>query len=130
MSNSKDKDKPIVNEKTGMRYPPLNDLIARAHNKYELVIATATRAREIVAGKDPLVAVRINNPITIATEEIYEDKVKLHNPSFDGDIEPDHLQEKEAVEEVIAANPSIEPDAVEDEILEEKQEETSQDLFE
>ena len=35
-------------EASGFRYPPLNDLIDKAQNKYELCIATAKRARELV----------------------------------------------------------------------------------
>lgn len=71
------------NNSKGMRYPALNDLIKRANNKYELVLATAKRAREIIDGKDPLVHVVINNPISIATEEIAEDLVKLDNKVLD-----------------------------------------------
>jgi DNA-directed RNA polymerase subunit omega len=64
-------------EASGLRYPPLNDLIDKAQNKYELCIATAKRARELVAGEDPLVKVTIDNPISVATEEIAEDEVKI-----------------------------------------------------
>jgi DNA-directed RNA polymerase subunit omega len=64
-------------EASGLRYPPLNDLIDKAENKYELCIATAKRARELVAGEDPLVKVTIDNPISVATEEIAEDEVKI-----------------------------------------------------
>ena len=35
--------------KKGMRYPALNDLIAKANNKYELVLATAKRIQDAVA---------------------------------------------------------------------------------
>ncbi|WP_329888034.1 DNA-directed RNA polymerase subunit omega [Pseudoramibacter faecis] len=64
-------------EASGLRYPPLNDLIDKAQNKYELCIATAKRARELVAGEDPLVKVIIDNPISVATEEIAEDEVRI-----------------------------------------------------
>lgn len=69
--------------KKGMRYPPLNDLVSRAHNKYELVLAAAKRAREIVDGKEPLIPYEVNNPISIATDEIEYDYVKLKNPKLD-----------------------------------------------
>lgn len=65
------------NKKTGLRYPAINDMIAKAENKYELVLATSKRAREIVSGSDPLVKIDIDNPISIATKEIYEDAVKI-----------------------------------------------------
>lgn len=58
-----------------MRYPALNTLIKKADNKYSLVLATAKRAREIIEGDDPLVKIRIDNPVTIATNEIAEDMV-------------------------------------------------------
>lgn len=70
----------------GMRYPALNDLIAKANNKYELVLATAKRARQLVDKAEPLVKITIDNPISIATEEIAEGKVILHNPEFSEDV--------------------------------------------
>lgn len=66
----------------GMRYPAINDLIDKATNKYELVLATAKRAREIVDGSEPLVKITIDNPVSIATAEIAEELVTLVNPSF------------------------------------------------
>ena len=82
--------------KKGMRYPALNDLIAKANNKYELVLATAKRAREIVDGADPLVKITIDNPISIATAEIAEGLVTLENPCFDEELgeiaEPSNLK--------------------------------------
>jgi len=58
-----------------MRYPALNDLIAKADNKYSLVLATAKRAREIIDGDEPLVKITIDNPVTIATNEIAENMI-------------------------------------------------------
>lgn len=58
-----------------MRYPALNDLISKAENKYSLVLATAKRAREIVDGDEPLVKIKIDNPVTIATNEIAEEMI-------------------------------------------------------
>lgn len=66
-----------TNKKTGLRYPAINDLVAKADNKYELVLATAKRAREIVDGNDPLVIIDVNNPVSIATKEIDEDVVRI-----------------------------------------------------
>ncbi len=63
----------------GMRYPAINDLIEKADNKYALVLATAKRAREIIAGEEPLVKIEIDNPVSIATAEIAEDQVKIVN---------------------------------------------------
>ena len=70
-----------------MRYPALNDLISKAENKYSLVLATAKRAREIVDGDEPLVKIKIDNPVTIATNEIAEDMIhcvhKINEPETD-----------------------------------------------
>lgn len=60
----------------GMRYPAINDLISKASNKYELVLATARRAREIVEGDEPLVKITIDNPVSIATAEVAQDLVR------------------------------------------------------
>ncbi|MDD3306655.1 MAG: DNA-directed RNA polymerase subunit omega [Acetobacterium sp.] len=74
-----------------MRYPALNDLIIKAENKYSLVLATAKRAREIVDGDEPLVKIKIDNPVTIATNEIAEDMIhcvhKVHEPEADHHLE-------------------------------------------
>lgn len=63
-------------ESKGMRYPAINDLISKASNKYELVLATAKRAREIIDGNEPLVKITIDNPVSIATAEIAQDLVR------------------------------------------------------
>ncbi len=81
--------KPTISDsyiQKGMRYPAINDLIGKAHNKYELVLATAKRAREVVDGDEPLVKITIDNPVSIATMEIAEDLVTLHNPAFDEEL--------------------------------------------
>ena len=70
-------------KKEGLRYPPLNDLIHHVHNKYELVLAASKRAREIVDGKDPFIKAGIENPISIATEEIDEGLIDFENPVLD-----------------------------------------------
>lgn len=60
----------------GMRYPALNSLIAKASNKYELALATAKRARELIDGKEAFVKITIDNPVSIATAEIDQELVK------------------------------------------------------
>ena len=64
-------------EAKGLRYPAINEMIEKASNKYELVIATAKRARELIDDAQPLVKMDIDNPVSIATREIYEDKVHI-----------------------------------------------------
>ena len=64
-------------EAKGLRYPAINEMIEKASNKYELVIATAKRARELIDDAQPLVNMDIDNPVSVATREIYEDKVRI-----------------------------------------------------
>lgn len=59
-----------------MRYPALNELIAKADNKYSLVIIVAKRARQIVERGIPAFE-EIQNPVSIATREIAEGKLKF-----------------------------------------------------
>ena len=47
-------------------------------SRYSIVIATATRARQIIAGDEPMIAKAYNKkPLSIAVEELYEQKVKI-----------------------------------------------------
>lgn len=57
--------------------PTVNELLEKAANRYELVIATARRAREIAAGDKPKTDVKEESPVTLAANEIAEGKVKI-----------------------------------------------------
>ena len=57
--------------------PTVTELLKRAANRYELVIATARRARQIAAGATPLVDTKEESPVTIAAIEIAEGKVSV-----------------------------------------------------
>lgn len=57
--------------------PTVNDLLEKATNRYELVIATARRAREIAAGDKPKTDVKEDSPVTLAANEIAEGKVQI-----------------------------------------------------
>ena len=47
-------------------------------SRYSIVHATAKRARQIIAGDEPLVkAKNANKPLSIAIEELYESKIKI-----------------------------------------------------
>lgn len=78
-----------------MRYPALNDLISKAGNKYSLVLATAKRAREIVEGDEPLVKIKIDNPVTIATNEISEAMIHcVHKVQVEDELESIEIGEE------------------------------------
>ena len=57
--------------------PSVSELLTKANNRYELVIATARRARQIAAGATPLVDTNEESPVTIAAIEIAEGKVLI-----------------------------------------------------
>ncbi|MBP3831780.1 MAG: DNA-directed RNA polymerase subunit omega [Clostridia bacterium] len=55
--------------------PTVNELLNHAENRYALVIATSKRAREIAKGDEPLTKTEDKSPVTIAAEEIADEKV-------------------------------------------------------
>ncbi|WP_058485308.1 DNA-directed RNA polymerase subunit omega [Defluviitalea phaphyphila] len=60
-NNSTDEDTPII------------------VSRYSIVIAAAKRARQIVEGENPLVDVKVNKPVSIAVEELYQGKIIIKN---------------------------------------------------
>lgn len=61
-------------------------------SRYSIVIATAKRARQLIAGEEPMVYSHSKKPLSIAVEELYESKVKI-------------LSEEELEEEVLEEQP-------------------------
>ena len=57
--------------------PTVAELLKKANNRYELVIATARRARQIASGAKPLTDVKEESPVTLAANEIAEGKVTI-----------------------------------------------------
>ncbi len=47
------------------------------NSRYSIVLATSKRARQIIAGDDPLVKYALNKPLSIAVDEVYQGKVKI-----------------------------------------------------
>lgn len=46
-------------------------------SRYSIVIATAKRARQLVAGVEPSIAADGRKPLSIAIDELYKSKVKI-----------------------------------------------------
>lgn len=46
-------------------------------SRYSIVLATAKRARQIIAGDSPLVDEEGKKPLSIAVDELYQSKVKI-----------------------------------------------------
>ena len=57
--------------------PTVVELLTKSKNRYELVIATSKRARQISNGDKPLTSVNEVSPVTLAANEIAEGKVKI-----------------------------------------------------
>ena len=55
--------------------PSVTELLTKADNRYELVIATARRARQIAKGDKAMTNVKEESPVTLAANEIAEGKV-------------------------------------------------------
>ena len=47
------------------------------NSRYSIVLATAKRARQIIAGDAPMVDISCQKPVSIAVEELYDGKVKI-----------------------------------------------------
>ncbi|MBR6504222.1 MAG: DNA-directed RNA polymerase subunit omega [Clostridia bacterium] len=57
--------------------PSVTELLKKVNNRYELVIATSKRARQISNGETPLVNTDEESTVTIASIEIAEGKVNV-----------------------------------------------------
>ena len=55
--------------------PAMSELLNKVDSRYTLVIAAAKRARQLNDGADKLTEVESAKDVTIAINEIYEDKV-------------------------------------------------------
>ncbi len=52
-----------------------SDLNSNITSRYIIVIAAAKRARQIIAGENPLVKTNDNKAVSIAVKELYENKL-------------------------------------------------------
>lgn len=57
--------------------PSVAELLEKAENRYELVIATSKRARQLAGGAVQLTNVKEESKVTIAANEIAEGKVSI-----------------------------------------------------
>ena len=76
--------------------PTVTELLKKAKNRYELVIATSKRARQIAMGDEPLTKVKEESPVTLAANEIAEGKVTIIR---DEDNEEEKKEENEVENE-------------------------------
>lgn len=55
--------------------PTLTDLLQKVNNRFELVIMTSKRARQIASGELTFLNIDEKSPVTLAANEILEGKV-------------------------------------------------------
>ncbi len=60
-----------------MIYPPITELVKKTGSRYALVIETAKRTRQLVEGAQKLSDVDTSKDVTVAVNEIYEDKIEF-----------------------------------------------------
>ena len=73
--------------------PSVSELLTKAQNRYELVIATARRARQIAIGDETLTKVKEESAVTLAANEIAEGKVKIIPPKEEEKVEEEEKGE-------------------------------------
>lgn len=77
-----------------MLYPSINDLLKKTDSRYALVNEVAKRARQLVDGSDVLVDTKDIKPVSIATFEVFEEKVTYKMTFFeDFDLNVEENQE-------------------------------------
>jgi len=59
-----------------MIYPPIAELLKKVDSRYSLAMIVAKRARQLTAGSERRTVVDTNKNVTVAVQEIFEDKVK------------------------------------------------------
>lgn len=60
--------------------PSVTQLLKKAKNRYELIIATSKRARQIADGAEVKTKVKESSPVTLAANEIAEGAVEIIEP--------------------------------------------------
>lgn len=57
--------------------PTVNELLEKIHDRYQLVIVTSKRARQLAEGAEPLTSEKEPSFVTLAAQEIAEGKVGI-----------------------------------------------------
>jgi len=64
-----------------MIQPPMDVLKDKVDSRYTLVVMAARRARQLLEGHKSLVEIDSEKPVSIALEEIAQDKVTYDRPA-------------------------------------------------
>lgn len=73
--------------------PTVTELLKKSKNRYELVIATSRRARQIAMGDEPLTKVKEESPVTLAANEIVEGKIEISSGKDEKSEQEDNVEE-------------------------------------
>ena len=77
------------------------------NSRYSIVIATSKRAREIIAGDEPLVnGMEGEKPLSIAVKELYDSKIKIL-PGDEENMEDEEHLSSEEFEELGEVDPAF-----------------------
>jgi DNA-directed RNA polymerase subunit omega len=66
-----------MENKEGLRYPSIDDLLTHIDSKYKLAYASAKRAKKIKEFDDVTIEEKCSKPVGIALEEILEGKIDI-----------------------------------------------------
>ncbi len=69
--------------------PSIIDMLKKVDNRFELVVATAKRARQLSNGDEPFVDDEEESNVTLAADEIYAGKVTIVDEQEENDEEKD-----------------------------------------
>lgn len=78
--------------------PSVSELLEKVHDRYELVVITSKRARQLADGAEPLTNKKEYSNVTLAAQEIAEGKVNIINQDEEERIEREE-EEKEIAKE-------------------------------
>ena len=75
--------------------PTVQELLTKAKNRYDLVIATSKRARQISTGAEVKTNVKEESAVTLAANEIAEGKVEIVKPeTVNNEVEKENNEEE------------------------------------
>ncbi len=63
--------------------PPITELLEKTDCRYTLIVEVAKRARQLVAGADPLVETKEFKPVSVAVYEVNQGVISYHREEDD-----------------------------------------------
>ena len=75
--------------------PSVTDLLKKVDNRFEWVVATAKRARQLSKGDKALVSNIEESNVTLAADEIAEGKVTIEEETVENDEIEENVKEQE-----------------------------------